>query len=869
MAPLRHRPIAFVFLLLFASAVHGEPPPRSDAHGDPLPVGALARLGTTRFRDANFVNNVVLAPDGKTLAAAGNQGIQILELATGKELRTLKSNAPVGFGYLGYAPDGTVLGAADHTGRIQFWDPATGNALGQIMPVAGQPGLRVGILSFSGDGKYVAVGGDNLGRPGFEEKGHVTIYEVAGAKQTTQVEVQPNQNVRAILSPDSKMMATFGNYMGRNPAADRTKTVEVTRTIEFWDPATGKALRTLRDESGGNFASVAFSPDSKQMVVSTGVDFAVWDLATGKVVRRFAGRRGLGAFLSYSPDGKILAAGSYYGPVQTWDAATGRRLGLYEVPYKERQTSRVTFTRDGRLLTCTSNGQAIQVWDVFAEKWVTPVGGHQAGVSAIGFAADGRVVSVSWDGTVCTWDMAGKEVRRQALQDGDAPRFGVGFDRWSGAQLSPEGKHVLVRERGSARLFELTRGRETCYFPGSFNPQGAASAFSPDGGLLAVAGMDRQGQMPVVRLYDLNTGQELRRLEAPAGNELRCLIFAPEGKAIVAAANNRQAVATYRLQAWDPATGKERWHADGAQAFVLGVAYTPDGKTLAALEQSGALILHDAASGRELRRLGTGAVNANMALVAFSPDGRLLAIAASDVSARVTHIRLYEVASGTVRHDFAGHNGQVSSLAFSPDGKRLATGGNDTTVLLWDLTGAAEGLIAKEKPRGEELDKLWATLGDTNARAAFEAMCRMEAAPAETVALLAKHIKPEGAKGTDEATTAKLIAALDADSFDEREKAARDLAALGKAAQPALKKALATKPSAEARRHITGLLERMTDTGPAPDLLRPLRAVELLERLATPDAKKLLGKLGEGQADAPLPVAAKEALGRLERAGKP
>src|SRR5262249_1958702 len=143
-------------------------------------------------------------------AAGGNQGIRILDLTTGKELRTLTTGAPGNFGILTYSPDGKVLGAADHAGGMRFWDPATGNVLGQITPVAGRAGPRTGnVLSFSRDGKYVALGGDDLGRLGVDEKGHVTLYEVAAGKQTIQVDVQANHNVRAVMSPDGKMMATF------------------------------------------------------------------------------------------------------------------------------------------------------------------------------------------------------------------------------------------------------------------------------------------------------------------------------------------------------------------------------------------------------------------------------------------------------------------------------------------------------------------------------------------------------------------------------------------------------------------------------------------------------------------------------------
>jgi hypothetical protein len=427
-----------------------------------------------------------------------------------------------------------------------------------------------------------------------------------------------------------------------------------------------------------------------------------------------------------------------------------------------------------------------------------------------------------------------------------------------GAVLSPDGKHVLCGDSYGWRLFELDKGREVCALgPTETRGEHESAVFWRDGSLVAT-GRAVSTQETVICIHDVDKGQQIRRLEGPP-SMVQCLAVAPDGKALAAGFNSQSGAPTNEVRIWDVAAGKPRWQLVRPD-WLMALAFSPDGKLLAGGEIHGPVTLWDAATGRELCQLKPPSMCVT-SLVAFSPDGRLVATAGHRHGPPVT-VRVWEVATGTVRQEFTAHQGFVGALAFSPDGKSLATGAADSSVLLWDLTGQV-GEVAKGRPSGEELDKLWAALDSPEARSGFQAMRRLLAAPDDAVALVQKHLKPTPGKGASAETIAHLIQGLDSESFDEREKATRELEGLGTQAEADMRKALEAGPSAEKKRRIEGVLEKLQVKAPAPEMVRPLRAVEVLERLGTPEARKALEALARGQAEAPLTQAAKGALQRL------
>jgi dipeptidyl aminopeptidase/acylaminoacyl peptidase len=324
----------------------------------------------------------------------------------------------------------------------------------------------------------------------------------------------------------------------------------------------------------------------------------------------------------------------------------------------------------------------------------------------------------------------------------------------------------------------------------------------------------------------------------------------------------RPAAAAVEITIWDVAAKRELRRLPVApEVSPASLAFNPDGSTLAAVgridavpgpKPSGFVAAWDVNTGKEkfLRKDIAGRVQS----LSHSPDGRLLATGGECVY-------LWEVATGRDRQRFLGHAGLVSEVAFSPDGKLLAAASPDAPALVWDVEGRYGQPLSAAPFAAAEAELLWDALADPSAPAGFDAMRRLLARPGPGVALLGERLRP--APAVREGDVQRLLRDLDAAAFAVREKATAELEAAADRAEPILRKALADQPSVEAKRQIERALQ---SAGPdAPARRREARAVEVLERLGTKEARDVLAALAGGAEGAFLTREARLAVGRLAR----
>ncbi len=819
------------------------PLPARDRFGDPLPPGALARMGTVRFRHGSMIEQISLAPDGRTLATASRDGtVRLWDMATGRELLRLPGHeGPSNWSSLrcvSFSPDGKILATGISPGGVvRLWDAATAKELRKLQSPYGW----LGHLAFSADGKTVAASAD---------RHHIVLWEAATGRLLQQLDGGEKLTfaVPLAFAPDGRTLASGG----------------LGETIRLWDLKTGKEAGRFqaqpprpKDKSEapwyeGLIHALAFSPDGRTLAsAAMHSPVRLWDVAAGKEVLDLRGNPRVACSLAFSPDGQVLAAGDGMRTVRLWEAATGKEIR--HIQTDQGYVTGLAFVRGGEVLLTSGDG-AIRLWEVRSGAEILPDRGHTSGIVSGVLSADGRtLITGSSDGSVRWWDRATGNERGRLAAPVESLQGGRGM------ALSPDGalaayhteKRVGKDEvHGGIELWDLSARKKLVSL---WRPNIFTARFSPDGKTLFTQIWDVEQRYGRIVAWDAATGKELRTLARNPDGFEQILQLSPDGKILAAMTSGLEK----SVVLCDAATGKELGRVPANPEFSQCLAISPDNQLLAVADgtrlRPDSRVLHahihvyDIASGKEVHRFGR--TLRGYGSVVFAADRRTLATADEE-----NQIRLWEVATGGERLRLAGHAGQVGSLFFADNGRTLVSTSSDTTALVWDLTG----LRGKMCP-SRDLQELWSALAEPDAAAAYRAIWDLTAAPREAVAFLRERLRRM--EPPEEKRIAQWVRDLDSPDFAAREHASEELAKLDCLAEPALRKALGGQPSLEMRRRIGQLLERLV-AAPSGVPLQQLRAVEVLEHTGTPEARELLESLARGAAGARLTRAAQAALRR-------
>jgi RNA polymerase sigma factor (sigma-70 family) len=856
--------------------------PGKDLLGDPLPPGALARLGTIRLRG----NRCIFFPDSKRLLREKTGGdLQIFEVPTGKPLAVIHAKDVPGrreiVGYTAaFTRNGKLVAAVCWSGRCGIWETATGRLVRWLE--SGQF-YSISQCVFSPDDKLVAVGAASPKQDG--KNNSVGVYEVSTGRllfsgSGTNCAFAPDgrtlvlwngygfhstQTARRLSVPDGVEISSFTYEEGfpdGEPRSDGVWFFEVLsdRSVRVREVSTGEIKFTLEGpgENNQHVTYVRHAPGRNELLVvqTHPPSVACYSLSTGKVIWHVS----LSA-PTYSPplsaDGNTFVAGDRLGKVRVWDVQTGKeRCSFQPGPYGSRKDIEVS--PDGRTIATISGGiftSAVSLWDAASGKLISDLPGHSSEITAAAFSPDGKTAfTIAKDQSLRTWDIdTGRERSRAAA------------DAAEHLAVSPDGKILFTgrQNSGAIRVLNSLTGqlvREIQAFECSVISMGLTT----DGKRLFVAGRDGPaGDKGVIRVRDAANGALLREFSQPE-SAIEQMALRPDGAALATSHVGN------RVLLWT-GSGKKVWEQVGqgkrTAAFAKGetpyrigsLALSADGRWLAYSDQEKGIAIVDARTGRETGRATPNVFyQQNSArdeirnVMAFSPDGKTVAWSGVEST---SEIYLIEARTARVRRRLQGDSYSLKQIVFSPDGSRLLTSGPDGSALIWEIIRRpTEEPLAQ--PSSETSAGWWELLGEEDAANAYHAMQDMATYPAATVKLLQEKLKP--VKEIEAAELNALVKRLDGASFNDREAAVNELVALSDAAVPYLGRVLKGSPPLEVKRRIEASLERI-DAG----RVRPERAVEVLEMIGNDAARALLRQWADGLADAGLTTDAARALNRM------
>ena len=543
-----------------------------------------------------------------------------------------------------------------------------------------------------------------------------TSRELAAAAVNA-LQIDPERSILLSL----QALATAGTLEARNALHQALPELHSVRTIAAHEP--------------GGSPGVAYSPDGARLA-SIGIDgrARIWNANTGELVVALSGDPDtIGFDIAFSPDGRLLAA-SWKSQVLVWDAVSGeKRLRLPGVVLGGAPVGRIAFSspRSGdstRLAAANVDGQP-KVWDISAlpgsgiadGRELFTLDGHAAICDGIAFSPDGSRLATGdiagsvklWDATtgeeLATFDHGGVvhgvafhpdgrrlaaagEDGRLMVWDTDARQLLLSLPGRSGlydVTYMPDGERLVsVHQDGTTNVWDATTGQPLLILAGHLSTVISVAA-SPDNIHIATSGYDS-----TVRLWDTRPGRELLTVAAHAGpvTDIAYSPAPPEG------GTGGRWLATASVdgsaKVWDPASGllaltlfpTEGSAEPGADppdtVGFTSIAFSPDGRRVAAGRADGTVLVGDALSGRALLTL---AGHTDMVWgLAFSPDGTRLASTSWDRTAKV-----WDLDDGQEIVTFTGHREIIIGVAFSPDGRRVFTAG-DRYGREWDAATGEE-----------------------------------------------------------------------------------------------------------------------------------------------------------------------------------
>lgn len=544
-----------------------------------------------------------------------------------------------------------------------------------------------------------------------------------------------------------------------SPTAELVALAGQNGSIGLWDPLSNELVRTFKADDHAVDA-VAFSPDGRLLASGGGDErVEVWDVASGRLLHSFKGSRGLIVALAWSPDGRYLISGAYDGMARIWSLAANAQVGevqdergraqgrvvsvafsptgsffvtansvdgytvvwRFELPRPRPEAyyrpslvyqapNGMALSPDGDQIAMAGGDGNLRLWNWTVSRKVTVLHASTDPLLTAAYNRTGTLVAAAGlDGDARVWTTGGQLLQRnpgdRGLVDGLAfspdgrwlatagadgtarlwtvrsgsgaqlgvRAFGGGLHELISGAVSPSGSLVVDADgTGTLHAWRLLGGAQLWQrLVGAGDGRCSCElSFDASGGRIAV------GESSGVAVLRASDGAPIARLDGP---DSYSVALSPAGTAVAAGGSDNR-VRIWTLGGKGPPITVGMSAVEGNPESL---AFSPDGKLLAVGLESGAVLLLDASTGANAGSLAGPA--GSVLSLAFTPDGRFLAGASSDL-----RVWLWNLAERRPVRYFEGHTGPVDAVAISPNGELIAGGSDDDTAIVWDLRSAEE-----------------------------------------------------------------------------------------------------------------------------------------------------------------------------------